>query len=352
MAGSPGLLRMKMYRGTSQRSTALLTLPVLTMSAKLYLGQAFKLVFKTMPVLIARLTTGALVALGLIVYAIIAIAVAVGAAALWEPLGFLVGIPAVIGFGWLIWYTQVNHLYLLRAAHAAVLTYRIRHGRAPDGGQVAFGKRQVRDRFGSPNAMYRVDRKLSRTVRRFNRQFTRGLNRLPIPGAQVLHRIMSRLSSMMTQHIDQAILSRAYVQTEDDPWTVARDGMVLYAQAWKPVLANSLALSVLGIVEFIILLAILALPVLAVASVASLAVTIGFAVAAFIIAYMLKVAVSDAFSLAATLLAFHKATEGVEPDPVWRDRLDQAINPFGDLVRQAQTAVANHTSTHDGPLTS
>ena len=325
------------------------------MPAKLYLGQAFKLVFQTLPVLGARLITGGLVALGLIAYVVVGLALAVGAAALWEPLGFIVAIPAVIGFGFLARWANINHLYMLKAAHAAVLTYRIRHGEAPEGLQVSFGKQRVRERFGSPEALYRVDRKLSRTVRRFNRQFTRGVNRLPIPGAKFLHSVVGKFSRMMTQHIDQAILSRAYVQTDDDPWGVARDGMVLYAQAWKPVFANALALSVLGLVEFIVLLVLLAIPVLALSTVASLPVTIGFAVAAFIIAYMLKVAVSDAFSLAATLLAFHHATEGVEPDPAWRERLDQAINPFGDLVRKAGAAVAPHTrtpSSAENPLTS
>lgn len=312
------------------------------MPTKLYLGQAFKLVFQTLPVLGARLITGGLVALGLVAYVVAGVALVVGVAALWEPLGFLVGIPTVIGFGFLIRWATINHLYMLKAAHAAVLTYRIRHGEAPEGLQVVFGKQRVRERFGSAENLHRIDRKLARTVRRFNRQFTRGLNRIPVPGARVFHRVVGKFSRMMTQHINHAILSRAYVQPDDDPWAIARDGMVLYAQAWKPVFANALALSVLGLVEFILLLVLLALPVLAVSAVAALPVTIGFGAAAFIIAYMLKVAVSDAFSLAATLLAFHHATAGVEPDPVWRERLDQAINPFGVLVRKAGAAVAPH----------
>lgn len=325
------------------------------MPTKLYLVEAFKLVFQTLPVLGARLITGGLVALGLIAYAVLGLTLAAGAAALWEPLGFIVGLPALIGFGFLARWANINHLYMLKAAHAAVLTHRIRHGQAPEGLQVSYGRQRVRERFGNAEALYRVDRKLSRTVRRFNRQFARGLNRLPIPGAKVLHGVVGKFSRMMTQHINQAILSRAYVQTDDDPWVVTRDGMVLYAQAWKPVFANALALGLLGIVEFIVLLVLLAIPVLTLSTVASLPVTIGFAVAAFIIAYMLKVAVSDAFSLAATLLAFHHATEGVDPDPVWRERLDQAINPFGDLVRKAGAAVAPHASaasSAETPLTS
>ncbi len=317
------------------------------MPAKLYIGKAFKLVFQTMPVLWARMITGGLVALALIAYAVVGIGLMVGSAALWEPLLIFVGIAVAIGFGLLVRYLSINHLYMMKAAHAAVLTHRILNDEKPDGLQVSFGKQQVNDRFGSAQKMYRVDRRLSRTVGRFNSRFIRGLNRLPVPGGQFLTRMARRLTRMMTQHIDQAILSRAYIQTEDDPWTVARDGMVLYAQAWKPVLANAVTLSLLSAVEFIVLLVILAIPVLAVAAVASLTVTIIFAIAAFIIAYMIKVSVSDAFSLAATLLAYHRSTADLEPDPEWSQRLSQAIDPFGELARKASTSLQTTLGEED-----
>jgi hypothetical protein len=37
-------------------------------------------------------------------------------------------------------------------------------------------------------------------------------------------------------------------------------------------------------------------------------------------AWMLKLAVADACSLAATLLAYHRSTAGMEPDPEWQAR--------------------------------
>ncbi|PSQ97689.1 MAG: hypothetical protein BRD55_02155 [Bacteroidetes bacterium SW_9_63_38] len=46
---------------------------------------------------------------------------------------------------------------------------------------------------------------------------------------------------------------------------------------------------------------------------------------------MLKLAVADAFSMAATLLVYHRSTEGLTPDPEWQARLEQASDKFAEL---------------------
>ena len=60
---------------------------------------------------------------------------------------------------------------------------------------------------------------------------------------------------------------------------MAKDGVILYAQAWKPILANAVALTLLSYVEFLAFPVILGLPAVAVgALVPSLKLTLGIAV--------------------------------------------------------------------------
>lgn len=48
-----------------------------------------------------------------------------------------------------------------------------------------------------------------------------------------------RVSRFATTCIDEAILTRAYAQDQENVWAVAKDGVILYAQYWKPILANA-----------------------------------------------------------------------------------------------------------------
>ena len=143
---------------------------------------------------------------------------------------------------------------------------------------------------------------------------------------------------MSTTYVDEAVLSRAYARREENVWAVARDGVVLYAQAWKPILANAVVLAVLSFVEFLAFLLILGLPAAAVAA-AFPGLGLALAIGVIIGAWMLKLAVSDAIALAATLLAYHRATDGLEPDPEWVAKLDAASDKFRELGRKAVAAV-------------
>jgi len=117
---------------------------------------------------------------------------------------------------------------------------------------------------------------------------------------------------------------------------------VLYAQAWKPIVANAVVLSLIGYVEFFLLLVILGLPALAIAAVLPAA---GPALGVMVVvaAWMLKLAVADAWSLAATLLAYHRTTLEMEPDPEWVARLEGMSDKFKELGRKAKEAVETRT---------
>ncbi|MFP4229375.1 MAG: hypothetical protein ACLFTE_11195 [Salinivenus sp.] len=304
----------------------------------LYLREALGLLLKTTPILWVRLGSYALLGLGLLVYFAVAGGVAWLLGQLWSVLGLIVFVAAFGGAWGLVRWGTRYYFYLLKAAHTAVMTEFIVHGRGPDGSQIEYGKQQVTDRFGDTSIMFAVDQVLDGVVKAINRTFATVTNLLPIPGMDALQTFVRQVSRFSTTYIDEAILSRAYAQKEENVWAVAKDGVILYAQCWKPVLANAVALTLLGYIEFLAFLILLGLPALAVAAVVpSLSLVLGIGV--LVGAWMLKLAVADAFALAATLLAYHRTTAGMTPDPAWQARLTQVSEDFRELAEKATSAM-------------
>lgn len=312
-----------------------------------YLREAFSLLLKTMPIVWVRIGSYALLGLGLLVYFAVIGGIAWLLSQLWGVLGIVV-ILAALGGAWGIvrWVTRY-YFYLLKAAHAAVMTEFIVHGEGPAGSQIQHGKEQVTSRFKDTSIMFAIDQVLDGVVKAFNRTFTRVTDFLPLPGMDSLQQFIRRVSRFSTTYIDEAILTRAYAEDEENVWAVAKDGVILYAQCWKPILANAVALTLISYVEFFLFLVILGLPAVAVGAVLpSLQVPLGIAVV--VGAWMLKLAVADAYALAATLLAYHRSTAGLEPDPEWQERLEQASDGFRELKEKAAQKVNEYTSGDEG----
>jgi hypothetical protein len=315
---------------------------------KLYLREAVGLLLNTTPILWVRLGSYALLGLGLLAYFAVVGGIAWVLAQLWSVLGIVTFIAAFGGaFGIVRWATRY-YFYLLKAAHAAVMTEYIVHGRGPEGSQLAYGKKQVTSRFKDTSIMFAIDQVLDAVVKGFNRTFTRITDLLPLPGMDSLQALIRRISRFSTTYVDEAILSRAYKEREPNVWKVAQDGVILYAQGWKPILANAVALTLLSYVEFFVFLVILGLPAVALgALVPSLSVALGIGV--LVGAWMLKLALADAYAMAATLLAYHRTTDGMTPDPEWQARLEQASDKFGELKQKAAEKMSGITSPNESP---
>jgi hypothetical protein len=308
------------------------------MDVKFYLGEAFRLVLKTTPFLWIRLGSYALLGLGLMVYFGVVGGLAWVLGQLWGPLGVITFIAGFGGALGLVRWATRYYFYLLKAAHAAVMTEFIVYGRGPQTSQVEYGKQQVKDRFRDTSIMFGIDRVLDGVVRTINRTFASVMNLLPIPGMDSLKAFIRRVSKFSTTYIDEAILTRAYKEREANVWQVAQDGVILYAQCWQPILANAVALTLLSYVEFFLFLIVLGLPALALGMVLpSLKIALGIGV--LVGAWMLKLALADAYAMAATLLAYHRSTEGITPNPEWQAKLENASDKFRELKQKAMSHV-------------
>lgn len=305
---------------------------------KIYLGEAFALIGKTLPILWVRLGSYLVLGAALGVYAALFGGIAWLLGRLWAPLGVIVFLVAIGGAFAVVNWAGRYWFYLLKAAHTAVMTEYIVTGKGPAGSQLAYGKEQVLSRFKDTSILFGVDVLVNGAVRAIVRTFTRIASILPVPGIDSLGKLLERIAITSTTYIDEAVLSRAYMRREQNVWAVAKDGVVLYAQAWKPILANAVVLALLSFVEFLLFLLVLGLPALAIgAALPGLRVALGIGV--LIGAWMLKLAVSDAFALAATLIAYHRSTAGMEPDPEWVAKLDGVSDKFRELGRKAAEAV-------------
>lgn len=306
---------------------------------KIYLGEAIGLVAKTMPIVWVRLLSYLALGVALGVYAAIFAGIGWLLGMLWAPLGFVIFLVAVGGAFWVVDLAGKYWFHLLRAAHTAVLTEFITTGKGPSGNQLAYGREQVMSRFKDTSILFGVSLLVTGVVRFVVRTFTRIASILPIPGVDGLGKFLQRVATLSSTYVDEAILSRAYQHREQNVWAVAKDGVVLYAQAWKPILANAVVLALLSYAEYVLFLIVLGLPALAIgAAIPALKLSLGIAV--LIGAWMLKLALSDAVSLAATLLAFHRTTDGMEPNPEWVAKLDGASDKFRELGKKAMSAVA------------
>ncbi|PSQ97688.1 MAG: hypothetical protein BRD55_02150 [Bacteroidetes bacterium SW_9_63_38] len=201
-----------------------------------YLPEAASLLLKTIPILWVRIGSYALLWLGLLVYAAVVGGVAWLLSQLWSVLGIIVVLAAFAGaFGIVRWVTRY-YFYLLKAAHAAVMTEYIVHGMGPEGSQGAHGTEQVLSRFKDTSIMFAIDQILDAVVTSFNRASTRVTDWLPVPGMDSLQAFIQRVSRFSTTYIDEAILSRAYEKKRTcGRWPRRRDSLcpVLEADSGK-----------------------------------------------------------------------------------------------------------------------
>jgi hypothetical protein len=303
---------------------------------KLYISEALGLLGKTMPFIWLRLGSYTLLGLGIMLYFGVMAGIAWLLGQLWQVLGGLVFILALMGAVGVIRWASRYYFHLLKAAHTAVMTEYIVFGKLEASSQVAYGKKQVTDRFKDTSVMFAVDTLIDGVTKAFTRNFARLGNILPIPGMDGLMNVLERVALLATTFIDEAILSRAYKERAGNVWQVAHDGVILYAQAWQPILANAVVLGVISSMQFVLFLIVLGLPAVAIGAVLPEALRPALGVGVIVLAWLIKVAVADPFALAATLIAYHRETATMTPNAEWQAKLESVSDKFRDLGQRAE----------------
>lgn len=256
-----------------------------------------------------------------------------------ELLAFVFLLIAIMGPGALLALARRYLLYLVQGAHIAVATTLLLRDQLPEGqGQIAYGRAMVQSRFRDVSILFAVDRVVHGVISTFTRTFVRIVDFLPLGGgASNLARIGASVVNRSVSYVDEAILSYAIAQEEHNVWKTARHGIILYAQAYKPILGVAVKVWLVGRVIFLAVLLVIGIPgvflLLAFDAIWFQAVVI---VATIMLAWLIVAATFEPFAAIYTLVTYHRAIEGVEVNAVWDQRLQQMSKQFRELVGKAQ----------------
>lgn len=300
------------------------------------LSTAFKLVMRTMPILLVRL--GVSIALWLV--ALVYLGVTGGVSWLIGQAIPIVGVilffVAIVAMAPLYNLAYRYILYVIKAAHIAVVSEILVNGDLPKGtGQLAWGKQRVQERFGETSAMFVVDELVAGVVNAFTGTVYSIASWLPGDTLDTLVRIVNRVIRFATSYIDEAILARSFYTNSDNVWENARDGVVLYGMTWRPILMNAVALMVISYIPFVVAFILFAAPVGFLLSIFSTTLAGWSLLATLVLAWLIKVAVGDAFAMIAIIATYQRETAGLTPDPQMAARLDQVSDKFQELKERA-----------------
>ena len=193
---------------------------------------------KTLPFCWSKLGLGLLN----IVICVVLFAILMGIALLFNS----EGVAAVMIIVWFVLIGIVNFVinhyfaYLVKAGHVAVIAQTFKDGRVPDN-CVSVGKAMVKDRFGTANAYFAIDKLVSGAVKQLQRTLGRITDSLlgSLPGADSVKSATNFFLNISLGYIDECCLSYTFYNRGQNAYKSACDGVVIYAQNWKHLLKNA-----------------------------------------------------------------------------------------------------------------
>ncbi len=174
------------------------------------------------------------------------------------------GVAAVMIIVWFVLIGFVNFVinhyfaYLVKAGHVAVIAQTFKDGRVPDN-CVSVGKAMVKDRFGTANAYFAIDKLVSGSVKQLQRTLGRITDSLlgSLPGADSVKSATNFFLDISLGYVDECCLSYTFYNKGQSAYKSACDGVVIYAQNWKHLLKNA-AMTALTVVVSILVVTLVA----------------------------------------------------------------------------------------------
>ncbi|MBR4047885.1 MAG: zinc ribbon domain-containing protein [Bacteroides sp.] len=174
------------------------------------------------------------------------------------------GVAAVMIIVWFVLIGIVNFVinhyfaYLVKAGHVAVIAQTFKEGRVPDN-CVSVGKAMVKERFGTANAYFAIDKLVSGAVKQLQRTLGRVTDALfgSLPGADSVKSVTDFFLNISLGYIDECCLSYTFYNSGQNAYKSACDGVVIYTQNWKHLLKNA-AMTALTVVVSILVVTLVA----------------------------------------------------------------------------------------------
>lgn len=320
--------------------------------ASIQFGRAFNVLMRTLPIIGIRLLVSFISFVVFVVYMLITFGVASLLGRINETLGvivFIIALVAVIPI-----YNLANKyiFYILKAAHLAVIAELLQYDKLPDGvNQLDWGRQQVQQRFGEVNIMFVVDELVNGVVYTFTNTIGWLTSWLPGDTLQTLVGMVKMVIRLSLSYVDEAVLARAFWLRSQSVWDAAVDGVVLYAQVWKPILTNAVVLMVLSYIPAAVGLILLAAPVGFFLNIFSSDLAAWGIVATLFLAYLIKVSLGDAFAMVAIIATYQKETANLQPNPEMKAKLESISDKFRELQQHAMQELNKLSGSSDKPKT-
>jgi hypothetical protein len=305
---------------------------------KLYFGEAWSILMKTLPYIIIMMAIYGLIGLGAAIYLglLLLMAKIFGGGG---ALIFIIGLAVLFGLLKLI---QRYVLYMIKAGHIAVITELIHKGALPDNtSQIQYGKQIVTGLFKELSVLFVVDQLVSGTIKAFNQTVVRIAEMIPIPGVESLGKLAGMIINYAVTYVDESILSFNLAQKEKNIWESAKKGVILYAQNWKPILTNAVGLTVVSIVGLVGFVLIMLIPFGILSAMTHNGTLKAFWLfCALTLGYGLKLSLINPFCLIATIITYNRAIEGQEPNSEWENKLERVSDKFKELKSKALETIS------------
>lgn len=304
-------------------------------------GQIFGLLLRTAPFLLLRIA----VYVGITLAYVLAVGIGGGLGALFGSIGGNTGGGA--GFGGIIGFVIVSGilfwarrylLYLVNAGHIAVLVEMLDGKQVPAGSnQIGYGTSIVKQHFATASILFGLHQLVRGILNVFNRVTVSIASWLPIPGLDVIVKLIDKIINTSLANLDMVILAQILRRHADNPWAIARDSTVLYAQNYKGVLKNAVFLTFTVWALTLLLWIGVGAPIAAAVHFFHMQAGIWTLVLALIAALSIKAALIDPFATVALIQVYDKITAGQQPDPQWTAKLESVSGKFRELTDRART---------------
>lgn len=245
------------------------------------------------------------------------------------------------GFGLIaavVFFLRDYLLYLVKTGHIAVMVELLEGGAIPEGrGQIDHAQKVVTERFGQASALFALDQLIKGVVGAITGLVQGLLTLLPIPGIDGLMGAIRAYLRVAVGLVDEVILAHAIRTRSGNPWTSAREALVLYAQNARPMLVNAAWLTLISYALSFVVFLVMLVPAAGVVYLIPGSWSAGGLVFALLFAWAVKAALIEPFAIACLLQVFFKVTEGQVPNPEWEDRLQGASDKFKSLGERAMS---------------
>ncbi len=299
-------------------------------------GAAVGLCVKTLPFIGLRLGLLVGFTIAAVVWFFITLTLAAFAARAGGMIGLFVYLIAFGGPAGLFYWFKRYVLYMLEMAHVAVLTRLITHGELEPGkDQISYGKDTVAASFGEVNLLLVLQSLVNGVVSAFMGTVDWLTHLLPLPGLGGVMSVLHQIMRYATRYVDDAIFSYNLARGDENQWRSSKDGLIYYAQNWKPVIKTAVVAFVIEhAVSFAGFMAVF-LPTLLVAGHMP---RLGGALilAAILLAGSVKSAVLRPLFSTMVMLSFHKAVQNQPIDEQLDATLTSASDKFRDLTERAK----------------